>query len=83
MMANLMAIGFMNGHGHEYGASLRMLLGKGIREFKEGLGERDRKDYEEVLRNVYLIVLQEEPEPDDLVERPEEELFRKPHGVKV
>lgn len=82
MLADLMAIGYLHGHGSEYSGSLRMLLGPALKAYKDGLGERERKDYEEILRNVYTLILKEEPLPEDYVEPPED-IFKKPTGIKV
>ena len=71
MLADMMAISYLQGTGQEYGAPLRMLLGRAIKEYKEKLGERERKDYEGILKNVYVIILKEEPMPEDFVPPPE------------
>lgn len=82
MLAHLLAIGYLNGHGHEYAASLRMLLRPALKAYIDGLGEKERKDFDEILRNVYLLALKEEPKDEDYID-PGEEIFRPPRGIKV
>ena len=53
----LTAIGYMTGQGGEYASPARNFLAKQIKAFVEGLGPKERKEFDEILSNVELEVI--------------------------
>ena len=52
MKQKLTAIGYMMGAGGQYSAALRNLLADAIRRYIDGLDERKRAEYENILSNI-------------------------------
>lgn len=52
----LTAIGYMTGQGGEYASPARNFIAKQISVFMDGLSEKERKEFNEILKNVEIQV---------------------------
>jgi len=52
----VIAMGYLSGQGGEYASVVRNLVKRGLRRWVESLGEKERKEYDEILANVRIQV---------------------------
>jgi hypothetical protein len=53
---NLVAMGYLTQRKGEYASPARNLLWQAFKRWREGLSERDRKDFDKILANVKITI---------------------------
>ena len=62
MKADLLTISYQTGNGSAYGSALRMMLADAIKTYKQELAPRKAAEFEEIRKNVLVILFKKDPE---------------------